>query len=253
MISLTEAKTIDGLRVPKGTVINSDSIIESQLTSAGEAATLPVVLTYTWATKPNYFKTDAGTIINISNAGGAAGSLWKATPAGWVPLNGSVLLAQGWGTVSAPLATISGSTDALFAPSGGGGSLVVPASMLIAGRSMLRIGAVIHRRGANGTAIGKIHVGTGGTTSDSAVYSLSYAATDALEARPEVDVAAVNTSTITSTNWLSLGNTGSPTPIVSPSTNINLAAAMTVSLGIASANGLDSFDLIGYSVVLRSI
>jgi hypothetical protein len=34
--------------------------------------------------------------------------------------------------------------------------------------------------------------------------------------------------------------------------NINTDAAMKLSIGIASANALDSFDLIGYSVVLES-
>ncbi|MDN5752328.1 MAG: hypothetical protein L0H15_03475 [Nitrosospira sp.] len=235
-------------------MLNSDAATESQLLAAGVATALPLVLTYTWATKPNYSLTAAGTIINISDVGGEGGSLWKATSAGWVPLNGVVKLASKWGTVASPVATISGSTGALFVPTGGSGSLIIPASMLIPEHSVLRARAVMHRRGINGTATARIYLGTAGTSSDDTAYSLGIAATDTLEIRPDVEIGVVASASMTGTNWMAPGSTGSsPTAVTAMTTNINTAAAMTLSFGMDNANALDSFDLIGYSVLLESL
>jgi hypothetical protein len=225
-------------------IANLLSTLESQVT-----------LSSTWDNRRNPFTTPAGTVMNITDVGGPGGSLWKATSKGWVPLGGSVLLAQAWGTLSAPVATISGSTGKLFVPSGSVGSLLIPAKMLIATRSSLRISCVFHRRGATATAGGRIYFGTAGTTSDSAVYNLTYGASDWLQAR--VDVAAVASIEVLSTNWLSAGNTGTlstPPPVQIFEKNIDLDADMTISFGIepATASASDAFDLIGYSVKLVS-
>lgn len=275
MIRLLYDTTIGGIRHGKGSVINLDRALELDLLAKGNAdrgtgvfsrdskgnivgleadeGTIPLALSYTWNTRPNAYTTAAGTIINIRDVGGEAGSLWKATAAGWVPLNGTVKLASKWGSVASPVASIMGSTGGLFAINGGAGSLVVPATMLIPGRSILRVRALIHRRGANATAIVRIYLGTAGTSSDGMIFSISLAATDTLQTRPDIELAAITSSSMTSTDWLTPGNNGSPGVIRAVSTNINTEAAMTISFSIISANTLDSFDLIGYSVVLESL
>jgi hypothetical protein len=276
MIRLLYDITIGGIRHGKGSVMNLDSATEASLMASGEAdkATgvfsrdyggnivglegdsniIPITLSYTWATRPNAFTSSLGTIINISDVGGAGGSLWKAIPEGWVPVNGTVKLASKFGTIVSPAASITGSTGALFAPSNVVGALTIPATMLIPGHSILRVRAVFHRRGANATASTRIYVGTAGTSSDAFAYSLPIAATDTLETRPEVEIGVIGSNSMISSNWLSPGNTGaSPAPALPMTININTNAVMTLSFGVSSANASDSFDLIGFSVVLESI
>lgn len=251
MIHLLEAKTVAGTRYGAGDVVNFISAIEAELVSAGEAEVMPVVLTYTWATRPNYSTTDAGTVISISDVGGSSGSFWKATSGGWVPLNGSVVLASNWGSLAAPVATQTGSTGALFVPTGGAGSLVIPATMLITSRSALEIEAMHRRRGATATAILSIYLGTAGTVADSKVFDLSVAATNNQDNRPAVTV-GFTTGVATISNWLAPGSANA-SAYADKTTNINIAAAMKISFGISAANAADAFDLVGYTVRLNSI
>ncbi|SEO77990.1 hypothetical protein [Nitrosovibrio sp. Nv6] len=210
------------------------------------------ILTYTWATRPNYSTSTAGTVINISDVGGEAGSFWKATSAGWIPLNGQVKLAGDQGSIAAPVATITGSTGALFNLSGGFGSLVIPAKMLIPGHSALRLRALFYRRGANATATATIYIGTTGTSADPRAYFLSLTATDLQQNRADAETVVATATTACTTAWLA-PQQQTITAASDLTTNINTDAAMTVSIGVATASALDSFDLISYSVVLESI
>lgn len=253
MIHLLEAKTVAGTRYGAGDVVNFISAIEAELVSAGEAEVMPLVLTYTWATRPNYSTTAVGTVINISDVGGEAGSFWKATAVGWFPLNGKALLAKNWGSVAAPVAPVLNTTGALFVPTGGAGSLVIPASMLIAARSTLIVRALIHRDGVTATGTARIYLGTAGTSGDSSIYGATLTATEDLQSRPFVEASAISAMSVTSTNYLPPGNTGTANVISTVTTNINTAAAMTLSFGVSGANTADSFSLIGYTVEIESV
>lgn len=273
MIRLLRDTTIGGIRHGMGSLLNLDPQIELGLLANGDAdrgtgvfsrdqsgnviglegdgqSTIPLALSYTWNTRPNAFTSAAGTIINILDVGGQAGSFWKATSAGWVPFNGTVKLASKQGSVASPVASITGSTGALFTVNGGAGSVVVPATMLIPGRSLLRVAVLFHRRGANANAIVRIYLGTTGTAADATAFSLNFAG-NLQQARTDLEIGAATSSSLTSTFWLAPG-ASAPNAFSTMTTNINTDAAMTLSIGIASANALDSFDLIGYSVVLES-
>lgn len=251
MIRLLEAKTIAGMRYGAGNIVNFISPIEAELVSAGEAEVMPLILTYTWATKPNYFTTSVGSFINISDVGGPGGSFWRATSGGWVPLNGSVLLASNWGSLTSPVATQTGSTGILFVLAGGTGSLVIPATMLIAGRSKLEIEVMHRRRGATATAAFSVYLGTSGTTADSKVFDVSIAATNNQDNRPMMTI-GFTAGVATISNWLAAGGANGGA-FIDKTSNINLAAAMTISFGISAANLADAFDLIGYTARLNSI
>lgn len=265
MITLTTAKTIDGIRVPKGTVISRDSATETQLLSAGEATEIIIdvpenpeipdegvaVLTYTWNTRPVYGATKPGTVINISDVGGESGSFWKATSAGWVPLNGTLYLANNWGTTAAPVATITNSTGALFSPLGGAGSRTLPAACLIPGHSRLRVSAWYQKRGGTASGLCRIYLGTTGTTADASIHSTSITA-DGMHHRAYSESGVVDSATLVTIPWLAPD--GSSAAAVSiATTNINTNSAMIVSFGISTSNVADSFDLIGYSVLLESL
>ncbi|MEP6879000.1 MAG: hypothetical protein ABI865_09140 [Nitrosospira sp.] len=254
MIRMLEAKTVAGTRYGAGDVVNFVDVIEGQLVAAGAAESMPVVLTYTWATMPNYYTTPVGTVINLSDVGGLAGSFWKATAVGWFPLNGKALLAKNWGSVAAPVApAISNTAGALFVPSGGAGSLLIPAPMLVPGHSTLAIRAAFHRDGTAASAIARIFLGTAGTISDAVLFSLGITTTDDNQARPFVEASPISASSTTTTNYLSAGNTGTPGVIATVTANINTAAAMVLSFGTSTVNAADSLSLIGYTVEIESI
>lgn len=209
------------------------------------------IQTYTWNTRPVFAATTVGTIINVSDVGGAGGSFWRATAAGWVPLNNSVLLAQKWATIAAPVATLTGVTDGLFTVTGGFGSLTIPAAMLVVGHTSLHIRAYLHRRGATGTAIARVYIGTAGTSADSQAFFLNFNG-DLQDLRTDIDIGVTGASTLTTTSWLTPGSAAANV-FRDRTDNINVNSTMIVSFGVASANAADSFDLVGYSVRLQSL
>lgn len=238
-----------------------NSLVTTQKDSNGnviglssDGVTYPIINSYTWATRPNYSTTTVGTVINITDIGGTSGSFWKATAVGWVPLNGPVVLAKSWGTAAAPVAPALGNTaGALFVPSAGIGSLIIPANILIPGHSTLFIRAAFHRDGVAASAIARIFLGTAGTISDAILFSLGIANTEDMEARPFVEVSPTSTTSVTTTNYLPSGNTGTAGLIQPVTTNINTGAAMTLSFGCSTVNVADTLSLVGYTVELESI
>lgn len=252
MLKLKAAQTIRGTRFGEGAVINSDAATESELVAAGVGEIMPIINTYTWATKPIYATTTVGTVINISDVGGTGGSFWKATAAGWVPLAGSITLYSAYGSRVSPIATLN-TAAALFVPTGGAGSLVIPATALIPGRSKLRIDAIMERTGANATGAFSIYLGTGGNTTDSLVFQTVTAMTTLVGPRPAVDVFIQATGGITTTSYVLPGATTTADAFRDLTSQINTQSAMTVSFGISAASALDTFRLIGVTVELVSI
>ncbi|SEO63442.1 hypothetical protein [Nitrosovibrio sp. Nv6] len=208
------------------------------------------IWTYTWATKPNYSLATVGTVINILDVGGEAGSFWKATSVGWVPLNGPVKLASQWGTVLAPVASVE-NAPAKFSVPVGAGSLAIPAGMIIPGHSVLSIRAALHKRGASLCTF-RIYLGTSETSSDAPVYALNVTA-DLNDIYPSVEIGAVSSSSLTSTYWMPAGSSGSPSAITAVTANINTGAEMHISFIAINMEASNGLDLIGYSVVLESL
>lgn len=274
MIRLLYDTTIGGIRHGKGSVINLDPVTERDLLANGnadrgtgvfsrdesgnivglegdEGSTISLALSYKWNTRPNAFTTAAGTIIRISDVGGAAGSLWSATAEGWVPLNGRVLIAQAYGSVAAPLATQTGSAGTAFTVPGG--NVFVPARMLIVGKSALLVEALCRKRGANGTAVFTITFGTANTASDSAIVNMAAAAATNQDLRPFNRNMFPTSTTMTATGMLYAGANNGSAVITDRTTNINTNADMYIGFNINGANTADAFDLIGYSVAMESL
>lgn len=212
------------------------------------------IQTYTWNTRPVYAATDVGTIINVSDVGGEGGSFWRATSFGWVPLNGTIKLASKWGTQTTPVATVTGTANGFFSITGGAGSLTIPATMLIPAHSVLRIRALVRRRGANGTAILKAYLGTVGDTTDAAALSVTYSQNDGRIIRGDIEVGVITSSSMSTTNWVPITYVDTSGSILGEMTaNINTNSSMFIKFAIVAANSLDAFDLIGYSVVMESL
>ena len=160
----------------------------------------------------------------------------------------ATVIANVWGTVASPIATISGSTGTLFTLPA---DIVIPAN-IIPDYGRLWVEARVKRTGANATAQLDAYLGTAKTSSDSLLGRVQATATDG-HLVWLFSPALFNTS---ASNFFAGGtsapqaSTGGGTA-VDRSTNINRQAVMYVTLGMSSANALDAFALIGYRVWLE--
>lgn len=208
------------------------------------------VFSYTLATLPLSTTLTPGTVVRVTNLGGTGGSFLEATTAGWVPLNGSAVLASQWGTLASPLSTVTGVTSGLFTPAGGVGSLVIPAGLLIASRSKLEIEWFAQKVGANATCALRTYLGALGTASDPAILNLSLVITDGISARPAISVGFIEGNMVTTQG---IGPGGQSATVGLLDKTIDLTVANTISFGFAAGHASDSYRLIGYSVKLITI
>lgn len=158
---------------------------------------------------------------------------------------GPIVLAQRWGSIATPIHTLTSTTGALF---------TLPADIVIPVGAIpdycgVRVRALVKRTGANATAQLEAYVGTAKTNGDSLAMRQQLNATDGHVALLD-GTAGFSTST---TVFIASGiagpqNSTSGTICVDKNTNVNRAAIMYVTLGIASANASDSFALLGYKV-----
>ncbi|MFZ5548082.1 MAG: hypothetical protein ACOZJX_05255 [Pseudomonadota bacterium] len=164
----------------------------------------------------------------------------------WRPRDGRQPIVQRFGSLAAPLASLTGAASGVLAlpkvpefPAG----LIAPNSRVVAQVD-------VARAGANGTATVAVRLGTAGTTADSSLYQASMAATDGL-------IAQIHQSArfgVSATSFYSLLNTNQnaqATNGADRSTNVNTAAKMTCNVTISSANTLDTFSVLGYSILLE--
>lgn len=172
--------------------------------------------------------------------------LFKSNGTRWFPVGGSVVTYQKSGSLAAPLATITASTAAQFSIAGG--FPVIPAGILAA-HSMVRVTGFIRKNGANATAVASVRMGTAGTTGDSAILGNTITNVDNRQFWFFADT-FFSSATVFDAPGFMVPNNFQTAAIVDRTTNVNTAAAMTISLDISSANASDSFDLVSLQVVL---
>lgn len=167
------------------------------------------------------------------------------TGAAWL-WRGSVTIAQEAGLIASPLATRT--SDGAFAV-----TITVPAGSLT-GKCRLRIEAYCKRTGATtAAATFTAYLGTAGTVSDSTVGSVSINQTDGHVGRMDTSAYFDGVST---TSFLA-GGTSVPQSstgggsVATRTTNVNTAAAMTVTLAMSSVNATDSYALLNFRVTVE--
>jgi hypothetical protein len=201
------------------------------------------IASYTWASKP--VSPSTGTQVLITDVGGPVGSVWTWDGSNWYPINGRVALFRKSGTNAAPIASLGPSVanNSLFSIPGG--PIVIPAGVLYPG-AILRVNGILFRTSGNGVAPITLWLGTSGTVSDSQVGS-DYFSGNALDTQALDFRGVFSSSTSLTTNgrvatWAIYGYAADS------STNVNTAAAMTLSLGFTSAPAADSFKLVNIEV-----
>ena len=205
---------------------------------------------FTWATMPSP-SGNLGLVIPVKDIG-PFGTHFISDGTNWQPLNGRAIIAADWGSEANPLATYTGGTGGLFTlPKG---AITLPAGLLVAGKSQLEIRVKVRRTSNTATANFLVKLGTAGTTSDGDIYASQLAATTNL-AQHATPIVGMRTATeAVSINYLSPQAVGASSSAIEKvvTSNINTAAAMTLSFGISSANAADTFTLVGYAVELVS-
>jgi hypothetical protein len=204
---------------------------------------------YTWSTRPAAAGR-AGQVIRVSDIGATgAGSHWISDGTNWRPVNGSVVICNLVGSLATPLESKTGATSGSFT------TLVaaskIPAEVLVPGSSSIAVQTLWNRVGATATAIAAVNIGTAGTSSDSNVYALTYAATTLFNLISEPILSAAESGRLTSSNWVSHGGSGGAAA-VDRTTNINTAADMYVTPNYSSANAADTFQIIAHKVTVFS-
>ncbi len=127
---------------------------------------------YTWAAKPAIANWPAKRPVLISDLGTGAGVLFAHDGANWRPVGGQFVLAQQSGTRAAPVDSKTG-TSGTFTLSGGTPGILIPAGLLIAGRSEILLEARFNKvDGAAGT--GAACYGTVGTTNNPTTDNLIF-------------------------------------------------------------------------------
>ena len=203
---------------------------------------------YTWSSKPAAAG-NTGVVIRVTDVG-PFGTHFVSDGSNWHPVNGQAVIAADWGSEANPLVTYTGGTGAIYTlPKG---AIVIPAGLLVAGKTQIEVRAKVRRTTNTATANFLVKLGTNGTVSDGDVFAAQMAATTnlALYATPHIGMRTATEAV--STNWLAFQAAGASSSAIEKvlTTDINTAAEMTLSFGIGSANTADSFSLIGYAVTL---
>lgn len=192
----------------------------------------------TWAGRPAVGLVPVGTELQVTDYGNQK---WINNGTVWRPAQGHAVLLNKWGSVTAPLAIVTGVSDMQFS---------LPVSLikaeLIIPDGVLTAIAWVRRTGANGTAYVNTRLGTLNAYTDAVLGNQSISATDALSVRTNV-MATPGLTSLSSLSGISPNGTG--TAAVVSSSNFNLASDMNFSIYIRTANAADSFSLIGYQLI----
>lgn len=168
---------------------------------------------------------------------------YSAAAGRWYPVSGSSRLVNRVGSVTTPLASITGVTAATFF---GLDAMAVPAGFLAVG-SRVRIEALFRRSGSNGTANIRARLGTAGDTNDAILVTQQMAATNTQTYRMFA-LACVSSAT---SLLCARGNAvnGTTTDAVADITGqVDIAAAMQLTLGTANTNAGDTFACLAVAV-----
>ncbi len=177
----------------------------------------------------------------------ADGSQWRTDGTRWRPAAGRGRGVQRCGSVAAPLVTLTGVTAGSFALP------IVPEfpAGMIAPHSRVYVEAMVRRLSAAGTALVQARLGTTGSPSDSTIYSLSTGAIAGTDIRiSSMAIFGSSATSFSSPNSISENGSGASL-FADRSANVDTSSAMSVTIGVASANAGDSFSLVYYNVWLE--
>jgi hypothetical protein len=163
----------------------------------------------------------------------------------WLPLVGGVTWKTQAGTIANPISAFTGVTSSIFTTD----QAIFPAGLLVPGRSIIEIEGLVRRVGANANAVLSVHFGTAKSSADGTMLATNMAATSLLDVMFRIRVAVQGAGAVGSTNYITTGGNGT-NAAKDQTGNINTAADMGVTVGVASANAADSFALIQLSVSL---
>jgi len=168
---------------------------------------------------------------------------YSAAASRWFPLNGTSHLVNRVGSVATPLASITGVTAATFF---GLDPMTVPAGFLALG-ARLRVDAFFRRAGANATGIVRARLGTGGNTSDAILTNQTMGATDNQTYRMFLEARVSSSTGLLSSHGNAVNGvtTGGVQDITG---QVDIAAAMQLTLGTASTNASDAFHCLAVAV-----
>jgi hypothetical protein len=164
----------------------------------------------------------------------------------WRPVNKVGTLFQDAGSLATPLATYTGGTGAKVSLPAG--NLVVPAGFLIPGSSRVSGTVRVRKRGTAAATNVYLLFGTANTSSDAAVGLVSPANSNNQDAELGCEVDIITSTLLTSSNRLTMWNTGTTAISSDISSNINISAAMYFSLAVGGHNAADSLDIIAYKI-----
>lgn len=160
-------------------------------------------------------------------------------------MRNGIVVAQRNGSLSAPLATLTGTDGGQFALPGG--DPVIPARAMTPGRSKLRIEAHIRRL----TAVASVNLAIRiGASTPVAVAVQAAPAQANQDWRAVCDLFPTAADAVLRANWAGLNvlSGGSWSDTVSPFLNFN--ADQIVSFGMAAANPADVFILTSFQITL---
>lgn len=199
--------------------------------------TLYPITALPWASFPAA-STSENRAIRVSNYGNKP--VLMSDGSNWLPMGGAQVWKSQAGSIASPISSFTGVTSSLFTID----QPVFPGGLLVPTRTIIEIDGIVRRSGANGTATLNIHFGTAKTSADPTVYAFTLGATNLLDQPFSVRLAVQGINAVSATNWIARGGAGSASVVLDKSTNINTAADMGISIGVASANAADSFALL---------
>ena len=199
-----------------------------------------------FANLPSAASAGGGYIARVSDFGKLV--TLESDGAYWRPRHGQQRLYGQNGSISAPLATLTGVTSGQFTlPE----TLTLPAG-LIAPNSEVWGEFVVYRVGATATGLVQWRLGTSGTVADSVVYQATMASTTANTSRMIAEARfGAAAARFFAPLAAAFGGGGSTATGADRTTNVNTAAAMSVTCDLASANAADTFHLVGYDLWLK--
>lgn len=203
---------------------------------------------YTWATKPAIANWPANRPIIITDVG-LYPTMWWHNGVNWRPVNGSFILAKYAGSVTNPIATLTGVAASKFTLSGG--DPTIPANLLIPGSSVITAEMRMRKPSATATVFGAIRMGTAGTTADQIIGQEQLGAGANADQRLKGSVMIDTSTRALFDNLMTDDSMVGANGWTDTTTNINTAAAMYVIPHVHSGNVADNYSLLGFEVVVK--
>lgn len=204
---------------------------------------------FTWANRPT--SAPVGSVALLTAVGSVASAYFLWDGANWLPDCGVLLIKQGAGALASPIGTIAGNgaTPAFMAVPG---EIILPAGLMIAGRSQLWVKYLVRKRGTGGTW--DLSARLGSNSGQSASNNTVMTNTGLTNANNQDYRQFAEAWPVSSTSYVipnAIGFQGQGTgAIAERTTNFDLAGDNYVTFSVQNANAADNFDLLAYSVHL---